>query len=278
MSFLDISILDTKKVIRTINDQYNVDYSDYSATSFKQSIDNVIKINNLDSVDNLIYKIQNESSFEEIFYRDISIPGTEMFRDPAAWRELAKILKEKTDCTNCRIWVPFCSTGEETYTLAIILKELGISDKIKVIVSNRSLLNIQKIKKGEFPIKQLETNNANYIRYKNNNSSNLDKYYSIEGSTGKINLDLFSNFEFADYAQYIDKGPTKISLILFRNKLIYYNLTLQEKMLETIFNSLSPTGLLFIGIKETIEFNVIKDRFVLVDKDEGIYRKKLNNN
>ena len=274
MSFLNISMLDTKKLICVIKDKYNVDYANYSLTSFKQRIDNVINIHNLGSVDRLIDKIQTEDSFKDIFYRDMTIPGTEMFRDPAAWRELAKFLAEKTDKPNLRIWVPFCSTGEETYTLAIVLKELGILNKTKVFVSNRSPLNIKKAKSGEYPFKQFETNFANYKRYKNDENANLGIYYNLQSTVGVMNTELIKNFEFIDHALYTEEGPKRIDVILFRNKLIYYNIALQEKVLNILRESLLPAGCLFIGIKETIEYNTVKDDFICVNKEEGIYKKK----
>ncbi|OFX21185.1 MAG: hypothetical protein A2041_04795 [Bacteroidetes bacterium GWA2_31_9b] len=276
MSIFELGIVDTRNIIRLLDDVYNYDFKNHALTFFKRRVENFIKMHNLRDAEGFIQKIEKDKMFFEIFLKDICVETTEMFRDPSLWRLLKDDLLPKNIANNqnFKIWIPEVTSGEELYSLLIILKKAQLIDKVQIIASSISDINLERIKSGLFDSKKIEVNDANYARIYNDNG--LSDYYTIKEDGAYWDISLIENVKLIKQNIIFDDYPKGTKLIFFRNQMIYYNQILQERYMKIMYNSLVPGGHLLIGNNEKIDYwNSDKD-FVLVSDTECIYKKKLS--
>ncbi len=274
---VELGIVDIREIIRIIEKVHKFDFSNFALTSFKYNLERVIAKNGLLSTENLIRKINEDLEFFDTFLNDFFVPSTEMFRDPSLWRwlreEFFPNISEK-NFDNYKIWIPQCVSGAELYSLCILLQELNLLNRVKIYASVYSTKSIEYIKSGNYPVKKLEVSIENYVRLQGN--SNFDDYYKMVNNEVKRDVSLISSVEFIQDDFYFSKAPQNVKLILFRNALIYYNPTFQNKILEKMSTTLSATGSLIVGVKEDIRpNNAASASFELVSVNESIYKRKL---
>jgi len=272
----ELGIVDIREIIKNILSKYGYDFSEFALTSFKHRLEKLIIKNNLSGVDGLLIKLKNNKEFFDIFLHEISVPSTEMFRDPSLWRWLRDELFANTNEKNLsrfKIWFPNSVSGGELYSLAILLKEMNILDKVQIISSSVSNKSIEYIKEGRCELKKIEVSAENYVRFKGD--SDFTDYYRLDRYYAFRDTSLIKNVEFNKQNINFDNSPVNIKLILFRNSLIYFNPSLQEKILRIMHNSLSANGYLILGIKERIKNLDTNKAFDPVNELEGVYKKSL---
>lgn len=276
MTRYDIGIVETRNVIKALLDTYGYDFRDYALTSFKRRLEDVITKNGLKDSDALIYRLNSNKDFFENFLKEITPETTEMFRDPSLWRALRDdiipdIVKSSS---KLKIWVAAFDTGEELYSLCIVLKEMNLLDKFQIFASTFSDEITKKIKSGRVDAKQLEINEANYER--SNGLKKYSDYYASANTNGSLLIDnsLISNVTFTKQDPLFNSPPNGIKLVLFRNQIIYFNQILQDKALNVMLSSLVPGGYLVLGAKETLENTNSSNKFTMVNDSEKIYKKK----
>jgi chemotaxis protein methyltransferase CheR len=272
----EIGIVETRNVIKALLDTYGLDFRDYALTSFKRRLEEVITKNGLKDADGLINRLTSNKAFLEYFLGDIIPETTEMFRDPSLWRALREdiIPDIVKNSSKLKIWVAAFDSGEELYSLCILLKEMNLLDQFQIFASTISEETTKKILSGKLDAKQLEVNEANYERL--NGHNRYSDYHSIANSSGSMLIDtsLISGVTFIKQDTLLNNAPSGIKLVLFRNQLIYFNQILQDKCLNAIHSSLIPGGYLVLGAKETLENTNSNNKFTVVNDAEKIYKKK----
>ncbi|MBK8806683.1 MAG: hypothetical protein IPO21_08570 [Bacteroidales bacterium] len=270
----EIGIIEVRKIVSTLLERYEIDLQDYSMTSLKRRFILSMLENKVKNVDELVNKIISNPQFFEKFMFDISINDTEMFRDPSLWRVIRNEIIPKVEAQlTFKIWMPDCGSGEELYSLLIILKEEGILDKVKVYASNLSRKKIEFIKEGVYEIKRDDVNSANYERAKCNND--FSEYYTLVNNRMKMDTSLVDNVEFIHTNSIFKKSPEGVKLIIFRNHLIYLNKTLQNKVIEHLQSILLTGGFLIIGVKELLNTIDAERKFKVINDSERVYQKNL---
>jgi chemotaxis protein methyltransferase CheR len=274
----ELGIVDIREIIRALKSDYEFDFGNYALTSFKQRLERIMILYNISSSERLIGKFRDESGFFDIFLHELTVPATEMFRDPSLWRWLREeyfpaVLDKNT--VKFKIWLPGCASGAELYSLIILLWESGWLDRVQIIASCLSDKSIETIKTGCYDLKKIEVSEENYKRF--NGSEELSTYYKTDRNCAFRDTGLIKNVEFKKLNVNFDNAPQNIKLILFRNSMIYYNPPQQEKILKTIYDSLSVSGHLIIGIREKISGVSIGYDFEVVNETESVYRKRLLN-
>lgn len=273
---VELGIVDIREIIRLIKSMYGFDFSNYSLTSFKYRLEKVIAKNNLGSTESLYRKLSDEPDFFDKFMYQISVPSTEMFRDPSVWRWLREIFFNKLDdkhLINFKIWLPHCVSGCELFSLVILLKEINLLDKVKIFATAFSNESITYIKSGDYPLKKIETSVENYIRYKG--ERDLTDYYTQEKYAVKRDTTLLNNVEFIKDDLTYSRAPKNVKLILMRNVCVYFNPGFQELIQSKMHETLSASGNLIIGLKEGINNKSnVAPRFEVVEENESVYRKK----
>ncbi|MBN2348586.1 MAG: hypothetical protein JXJ22_07110 [Bacteroidales bacterium] len=273
---IDLGIVDIREILKTIQTKYKYDFSNYALTSLKQRLEKFIIRNSLIDANGLLKKLKEHPEEFDTFLHEISVPSSEMFRDPSLWRWLREVhfanLSDH-DLMNYKIWLPNCVSGGELYSLCILLHEIGLLNKVKIIASSASEANIINIKNGSYDLKKIEISAENYKRFQG--SGSFQSYYTIDRYFAIRNKSLINNVEFRRQNINFDDSPINVKLIIFRNSLIYYNPTLQEKVLANMYENLSATGLLIIGIREKIRESSTYKGFEIINEFERVYKKKL---
>ena len=272
----ELGIVDIREIIRAIKSFYNYDFGNFALTSIKQRLERLIIRNNLSNAESLIKKLKDEPDFFDIFLHEISVPSTEMFRDPSLWRWLREDLLPSA-IEKCigkfKIWLPNCVSGGELFSLMILLTEIKLIDKVSIFASSASNKSIEIIKEGQYDLKKIEVSTENYIR--SNGSATLNDYYKLDRYYAFRDTSLIKDVEFNKLNINFDNAPTNVKLILFRNSLIYYNPTMQDRILSVLNDSLSASGNLITGIKERISGVSSSKDFEIINEAESVYKKKI---
>jgi len=268
---IDLGIREIRQLTAFLKEKHGVDFNDYALTSFKRRVENFLIANKL-GMDMLFKKLES-AEFTDHFAGQIVVGATELFRDPTIWIllkniYLANILKEHG---KARIWLPMCASGEEFYSLSILLKESGWSDCAEVYVSGISDETLTSIRNGKMKYEKLEISVKNYSRFQG--AGQLSDYFKKTGEDITFDGSLFANTHFfRDNLEFHHDLPP-MHLILFRNQMIYFNPTLQYKVCDALHDRLVVKGLLFLGILEEIESGN-NNKYVALDKEESIYQRK----
>jgi chemotaxis protein methyltransferase CheR len=271
----ELGIVDIRGINNFIKSLYNYDFSSYALTAYKQRLERLMKIYIIDSAEGLTRKLQNDPNFFDIFLYEMSIPSTEMFRDPSLWRWLREdYFPGHIDKASgkLKIWFPLCVSGAELYSLTILLAELDITDKVQIIATTISDKCLTVIKEGTYDLKKIEVSEENYKRF--NGQKELSAYYKTERDNIVRNTALIKDVDFRKTNINFDNAPYSVNLILFRNNLIYYNPTHQDIILQVMYRALSPSGHLVIGIREKITGISASRDFESANDTESVYRKK----
>lgn len=269
---IEIGIVETRSIINLIAEKYSYDFSDYALTSFKRRIERYIELKNLKHPDILISRLMTNKEMIDDFIDELSVPSSEMFRDPSLWRVLRdetinSIYREAG--SGFKIWLPNSVSGDELFSLAIMLSEMDMLDKVQIVVSCLSDKSIETIKSGKLPESKLEISVDNYVR--SNGKYDLYKYYNAQLVR---DISLIKHVTFFKQNTFLEPAPQGVKLVLFRNKMIYFNQTLQTKVLKTIYNSVSVGGFLIIGTKESLHYLYGNNEFSLINNMESIYKRR----
>ena len=267
-----INISDIRKINLSLKNRTDIDLSDYAFFFYKRILEDMIQQNNFKSVDEFISYIYDYEQFEDSLKEKLLVPETEMFRDPTMWEFLRKmILPKLSPKSPYTILLPEVSSGEELYSLIILLHESGFLQNVNIIVSSSSKNHLKRIKKGIFLKKDFENNEANYNRYDGN--SVLSNYLVQEKNKIYFDEKMLQNVEFIHQNLTEINNIENLKLILFRNKIIYYNTLKQNRILRHLSMQLENGGFIVLGAKENIDSYLIELNFSEVNKFESIFKK-----
>lgn len=268
----DIDLKDLRSIITVVKDTHGFDFSEYAISSFKRRIIRIFEIFNFNTTEELILKIKSDKAFYEKFLKEVTVNTTEMFRDPSFWRYLKdKVLPNLDKNANVRIWHAACSSGEEVYSMAILLKELGMYDKAIIHATDINDDVIATAKNGVYYARNMELNQSNYQRFEG--KGKLEDYYKLDGDKVKFDPSLLKNVTFKTFDLVQGAPFSKFDLILCRNVLIYFNLELQDKVVSMFSSCLYSGGQLAIGSKETISWCKSAKNYHVESIEEKVYKK-----
>jgi len=271
-----LGIVDTKKMIVSIKENYGLDLTDYTLTTLKHRFGKVLSSLNINLVDDFIEQAKrNNINFEDIL--DILlIETTELFRDPSLWRELKETyLPEISNSPGSKIWMAGISSGEEIYSLMVLMQELNLKNGLRVEASCPSQLRIDRIKNGgQYDLKKMEIGEANYTRL--SGKFEFQRYYKVNGSKAEMDTSILKDVEFNKFNISQDENKKTYRLVIFRNILIQYNLPLYEKVVRKLVDSITVGGYLVIGNMETLEYSEVGKKMQLINQAEKIYRKRVD--
>ena len=269
----EIEISELRKLTEIVKEHRGYDFTNYAMSSFKRRILRVLELGKFSSVEQLIRKLKEEDGYINEFLEEITVNVTEMFRDPSFWRVVRDHIVPNIllNHSTISIWHAGCSSGEEVFSMAILLKEMGILHKAKIIASDLDRTILDKAKKGEYALKNMDLNQKNYIRFQG--IANLSDYYTV--SNGKVIMDksLIEQVSFREHDLVRGMVFNKFDIVLCRNVMIYFNQTLQNEVLKKLHESLFKYGYLTIGSKESLIWCDIANKFIVVNNEEKIYKK-----
>ena len=267
--------LEIKFLLDAIHSKYGYDFRNYAKASLKRRIKHRLSLSGLKNISEMLHKVLYDISFFETLLLDFSINVTEMFRDPTFFLALRKtivpILKKKSFI---KIWHAGCATGEEVFSMAILLKEEGLYDRTQIYATDFNEIILQKAKAGIFPIEKIKTYTVNYQKAGGNKS--FSEYYTAKYKYALIDKSLKQNIVFADHNIVTDWVFGEMNLIICRNVLIYFDRKLQNHVFRLFKESLSDDGFLCLGSGESIKLSEYSDCFEDIESNEKIYKKRDN--
>ncbi|GLX66490.1 CheR family methyltransferase [Paenibacillus glycanilyticus] len=228
---------------------YGYDFRHYLRSSMRRRIRNRMFIDGASTVTELLGKVFHEPGYAAKLVNDFSIKVTEMFRDPSffkAFRE--KAVPHLKMFPEIRIWHAGCSTGEEVYSMAILLEEEGLLDRAKIYATDMSERAIEQAKEGKFPLKRMQAFTKNYLQA--GGTKEFSAYYSTDRDHAIFNRSLADHMVFAQHNLATDSTFNEFHVILCRNVMIYFNPELQDRVHQLFHDSLTGNGILGLGSME----------------------------
>lgn len=269
---LDLENVEIKLLAEGIYEHYGFDFRDYSQPSLKRRIWKRIYAEGLNTISGLQEKVLHDPAVMERLLLDLSINTTAMFRDPTfylAFRQ--RVVPLLRTYPFVRIWHAGCSTGEEVYSMAILLYEEGLYDRCRIYATDINEAVLQRAKEGIFPINSMKENTSNYIA--GGGSGTFSEYYVAKYDYAIFRPTLRENVVFAQHNLVTDASFNHFNVILCRNVLIYFNATLQDRVQRLFLESLENFGILGLGKKETVKYTSVADNYDVIDAEEKLYRR-----
>ncbi|WP_295121612.1 protein-glutamate O-methyltransferase CheR [uncultured Chitinophaga sp.] len=263
----EVSIL-----LNDVLELYGYDFTDYAHASINRRVNYLFKKDRFASFAEFRYRVRNDKAYVTRFVEEITVNVTEMFRDPFFYSALkAEVLPVLATYPFIRIWHAGCSTGEEVYSLAILLEEANMLHKAKIYATDINNTVLEKARKGIFPLAHMQQYSRNYIQM--GGTKDFSKYYTANYEYAKFNENFSKQIVFAAHNLVTDHSFNEFQLIVCRNVLIYFNKTLQDKILHLFDDSLETFGFLALGSKETLNFTSISSKFRQLENRQKIWRK-----
>ncbi len=271
---MEIAVINDEQVeilLSDLLDQYGYDFTGYSRASLKRRIIRLYGLDKALSFAEFRYRINNDQIYFKRFVEQITVNVTEMFRDPEFFKKLREVVLPKLGTYPfIRIWLAGCSTGEEAYSISILLKELNLLHKSLIYATDLNPTVLEKAGQGMFAMSQMKQYSENYIL--SGGTKEFSSYYTANYSLAKFSDDLKHKIIFSTHNLVSDHSFNEFQLILCRNVLIYFDRDLQHKVLGLFDESLENLGYLALGTKETLNFSHIANKYKRLDGDK-IWRK-----
>jgi chemotaxis protein methyltransferase CheR len=271
----DIEINDLRTFIERVKTLYGYDFGDYALSSFKRRLLRILELNKISNMATLTKRIETDQAFFKYVLSEITVNVTEMFRDPSFWRELRDKVFPNIflNQQSINIWHAGCSSGEEVFSMVILLSELGMLEKANIMATDIDIEILKKATAARIPLKNMEVNEKNYIRFAG--SQKLETYFKYKDGHAELDKNLLKKVTFREQSLVNGKMPQEIKfdLVLCRNVMIYFNQNLQNRVLNLIHSSLHRFGYLAIGSKESMIWCDSANKFLVVNNEEKVFKK-----
>ncbi len=261
-------------ILEAIYQMHGYDFRNYGRAHIKRRLLHRLQLSKLSSISEMQHKILYDESFFNLILKDFSINVTEMFRDPSFYKRLRdEIIPILKTYPFIKIWHAGCSSGEEVYSMAIILMEEGLYDRTQIYATDFNHQILMKAKEGIYPISKIKEFTLNY--QKAGGTRSFSDYYMAKYESVIFNNDLKKNIVFAEHNLVNDSAFAEIHLLMCRNVLIYFNKDLQNQVIKLFTSSILQGGYLCLGTKETIQFTDCVQHYETIFDNEKIFKKKL---
>jgi len=270
----DLEQIEINLLLEAIFQRYGYDFRNYAHASIARRVRHFLSKTRSTSISDMIPQLLRDEKFARSVIFEFSIAVTEMFRDPdfyLAVRE--KVIPYLRTYPYTKIWAAGCATGEEVYSLAILLQEEGLYDRATFFATDFNDDVLEKAREGIYPLKHMRLYTQNY--QKAGGTRAFSNYYHAEYESAIMDQSIKGNITFANHNLVTDGVFGEMHLIFCRNVLIYFERPLQNRVLTLCLDSLHHSGFLCLGNKETIEFTAVAERFKTVDEKQRIYQKRI---
>ena len=258
-------------ILRDLLELYYYDFTYYSRDSFKRRVNRLYKLEKFQSFEEFRTKVRVDKNYIDHFIDRITVNVTEMFRDQNFFLELRRvIIPQLAKLPTIRVWHAGCSTGEEVYSVAILLHELGLLEKSEIYATDINPHVLTKARSGIFPVSLMQLYAKNYVL--SGGEKPFSAYYDTTPQGEKFKEFFRSRMTFASHSLANEGYINRFDLIVCRNVLIYFDKALQERAFRLFDVSMGPGAFLALGEKETVKFSDISHKFVQIGP-EKIWKK-----
>lgn len=269
-----MEILQYRALLQSIKFVYGYDFTEYSEASLRRRIDSFMNNRNIENIDSLKHLLlESEGLFEE-FIRQVSVTVTEMFRDPSFYRSLREnIMPRLATYPFIKVWIAGCATGEEVYSVAILLDEAGILGRTVIYATDINQKSLITAREGVYPANNMKLYTSNYQQ--SGGTRSFSAYYKANYDAVMFDKSLRQNIVFAPHNLTADKAFNEFQIIFCRNVMIYFNQELQNKVINLFYESLCSFGFLCLGAKESLLFSDKQRKFEEIDRRQKIFMKAI---
>ena len=265
--------LEISSLLEAVYQKYGYDFRQYSEAHIRRRIRNRMTMSGIEDISQMKTKVLNDEAFASKLLQDLSITVTEMFRDPGFYKSLREnVIPILKTYPFIKIWHAGCATGEEAYSMSIIMQEEGLYDRITIYATDFNQLALNKAKEGIFSNEMIKGYTTNYQLAGGKES--FSNYYTSNYDNVIMNKSLKKNIVWANHNLVTDSVFAEVHLILCRNVLIYFDRDLQNKVQTLFYNSLINGGILCLGSKEGLRFTNMHDKYTELDNKQRIFKKK----
>jgi chemotaxis protein methyltransferase CheR len=268
----DVDEIELALLLEGVYRRYGFDFREYAPASLRRRVWRRVHAEGLSTISALQDKLLHDSACMERLLLDLSINVTAMYRDPAfyvTFREKVVPLLRTYPFT--RIWVAGCSTGEEVYSLAILLAEEGVYERTRIYATDINESVLDRARAGVFPLDKMREYTENYIKAGGQRA--FSEYYLAKYDGAQFQRSLVENVVFAQHNLVSDRSFNEFNVVVCRNVMIYFDRALQDRVHRLFYESLTMFGVLALGAKESIKFSPFEDRFEDLDASERLYKK-----
>jgi chemotaxis protein methyltransferase CheR len=268
----DVEEIELALLLEGVFRRYGFDFREYAPASLRRRVWRRAHAEGVKSLSALQDLLLHDPQCMERLLLDLSINVTSMFRDPtfyAAFRQ--RVVPQLRTYPFTRIWIAGCSTGEEVYSLAILLHEEGLYERARIYATDINESVLERARAGVFPLEKMKEYTQNYL--KAGGTRAFSEYYLAAYDGAQFQRSLIENVVFAQHNLVSDRSFNEFNVIICRNVMIYFDRTLQNRVHGLFYESLAHLGVLGLGQKEAIYFSPYESRYEELDPDEKLYRK-----
>jgi chemotaxis protein methyltransferase CheR len=268
----EVEQLEVELLLEAVFRRYGFDFREYAAASLKRRLWRRMNAEHLTTITQLQDRLLHDPQCMERLLLDLSINVTAMFRDPSfyvAFRE--QVVPALHTYPFTRIWCAGCSTGEEVYSLAILLQEEELYDRTRIYATDINEAVLETAKAGVFRLDRMKQYTQNYIRA--GGKRDFSEYYVAAYDGARFSRSLTENVVFAQHNLATDRAFNEFNVVVCRNVMIYFDKTLQNRVHDLFYESLDRFGILALGHKESVAFTAHAEAYEVIDPAERIYRK-----
>jgi len=268
----ELEAIELQLLLEGIFLRYGFDFRNYSLASLKRRVWNVIRAERLATISALQERVLHDPTCMERLHLGLSVNVSSMFRDPGFFHALrTKILPMLRTYPFIRIWNAGCSTGEEAYSMAILLKEEGLYDRSRIYATDMNAEVLKRAKDGIFPLEAMREYTHNY--WKSGGRKSFSEYYTAGHGNAVFAPSLRENIVFSQHNLATDGSFNEFNLVLCRNVMIYFARPLQDRVHNLLFDSLMMFGVLGLGAKESLEFSPHRAHYEPIEAGHKLYRR-----
>ena len=269
---LELEQIEIELLLEGIHRRYGFDFRDYAPASLRRRVRRRMDGEKVETISALQDLLLHDPAVMERLLLDLSVNVTAMFRDPTFFvRVREKVVPLLHTYPFARVWVAGCSTGEEVYSLSIVLAEEGLAERVRIYATDINQAVVETAKLGVFPLEKMKEYTQNYIRAGGKRS--FSEYYVARYDGARFARSLVDGVVFAQHNLVSDAAFNEFNTIVCRNVMIYFAQPLQERVHRLFYESLARFGVLALGQKETIRFSPYEERFEELDAEERLYKK-----
>lgn len=268
---MDVEDIEMQLFVRGMQLRHGYDFSEYAPASLKRRVQQLVRTHDTGSISELNRRLLHEDGFVSRVIEGLSVPVSEMFRDPAVFRALRdKVLPVLASYPEINIWQAGCAHGQEVYSLAILLEEAGLYERTRIYATDFNDAALAIATEGIYASRDAREWSRHYLEAGGRRS--LSDYYNARYDFIKLDSRLRRQVTFFNHNLVTDEVFCEAHLILCRNVLIYFSNSLQDRTLGLFRDSLVRGGFLCLGSRENIDFSPTATGFTDVDPARRIYQ------
>lgn len=264
--------LEIELLLEAMYRHYGLDFRSYAAATLRRRIRHHMERCGLTTVTALLDRVLHERPAMDLLLSDLSVNVTSMFRDPSFFRTFrAEVVPRLFTYPFVRIWHAGCATGEEVYSMCILLHEVGLLPRTRIYATDLSANALDVARQGIFQLSRMQEYTKNYLAAGGTRA--FSEYYRSAYEGALFDSKLVSNVLFTQHDLAVDASFAEFNVILCRNTLIYFGRDLKERVLGLFRSSLMPLGVLCLGYRETLRCTQAEQHFATLSESESIYRR-----